>query len=404
MKNFLSLFLITLTSLSTFARPEYAVREKVNCIRCHVNPYGAGHRRVYGKFHGAKGMPEAKTSESDMLYADFRAVEYVRTAFSNREVRGGFGLMTAEISANIQVFERDELAGREYNTYLVVGNDFGSFNGGTRNAYVLSSKVEEADLVNSFLIGRFISPFGLMTDEHRTYTKMATSSRYNQDFQMGMMLSGNFTETFHYDFALINGFTSGKFTDADQETVGTIVNSRWFSMDYPILLGASFKYIDVKQKKDPPSDAMKSPYAAAVYAVFDFGSVTSNKFPLSIQGEFTQAKYYNVAAINTSIGKYFANSPTYRTAIQDSMSHAYVILAKYDFNNQWQMLAKYDHLLLDKNHRLDAHKLYGLGLRYQFNANMNVQIRAERADVSRQDLIGSHSSYDDLFILYRMWL
>ena len=401
-KSYLLFILSTILISEVWARPEYAVREKTNCINCHVSPYGAGHRRVFGKVYGSREMSEAKTSDNDLYYADVRAVEYLRAMNSNKEVRGGLGLMMAEAGVKVDIFESSEEEGRSFDTSLVLSHDFGSFAAGTRNVYIMASKVESLEPINSMLFGRFYSPFGLMTDEHRTYTKMVSDSKYNKDFVMGFMLSGNFTEAFHYDVALTNGLKAGGFVEEDQESVGSIVNMRWNPKSMPFMLGTSLKYIHIDDAEADASKVQHSPYAGSFYSIFDLYNLTNGSVPLSIQGEFVQAHNYNDSSTSDSMT--MLASGAYLDGIKRSISNSYVILMKYDLNNQWKLIAKYDHLYLNKDHELDYHELFGLGVRYQFNANMNVQFRLENAKVTRSDLEGIHSGFDDFFIVFRAWI
>jgi hypothetical protein len=386
------------------ARPEYAVRENSNCIECHVSTYGAGHRKLTGKSYGSKEMAEPLTNESDLYYADIRVLDYARAVHSNRDVRGGMGLMMAEAGVQVKLFEMNEEEKRSFDTYVVGSYDFGKFAPGTRSAYILATKGGDLGLINSFLVGRFVSPFGLMTDEHRTYTKMASASMYNRNFEMGMMLSGNFTDALHYDLGLTNGFTSGELGEKTRETIGGLANMRWLPESFPLLLGTSFKYIEVKDAELDQDLEIRSPYAISAYSVFDFTSLTSGSFPLSLQAEFVQAKYWNDTRVNSAIGTYFATGTAYKEGIKRSTSHSYLFLTKYDFSNQWQLSLKYDKLFLDKHHKADAHTLHGLGIRYQFNAIMNVQVRYDNGKVERADLHQVHSNYDSLYLVFRTWL
>src|SRR5690348_3243641 len=89
--------------LSAIARPEYATRLKMECVSCHAAPWGGGPRTIYGKAYGSRDYTPAKTSSSDLFYADIRTIAFY-SKYPTRRM-GGFGIMEAAPSANVPVIQ-----------------------------------------------------------------------------------------------------------------------------------------------------------------------------------------------------------------------------------------------------------------------------------------------------------
>ena len=85
------------------AKPEYAVKQNVNCTACHINAWGGGPRNVYGKIFGSKNFPPAKTSLQDTYAASLRGIAYYPRASSTTQ--NGLAFMEASASANVVPIE-----------------------------------------------------------------------------------------------------------------------------------------------------------------------------------------------------------------------------------------------------------------------------------------------------------
>src|SRR4051812_27622810 len=69
------LFLICFAEMAQ-ARPEYATKEKLNCISCHASPWGGGPRTIMGKTYGTRGLGKSLTIGQDVFYGDLRTISY----------------------------------------------------------------------------------------------------------------------------------------------------------------------------------------------------------------------------------------------------------------------------------------------------------------------------------------
>jgi len=105
--SFLILALCFLSfSSSSYARPEYAVRQKTNCSSCHVNVTGGGPRTIAGKAFGSRGLGFAKTSSHDWFYGDFRGMYYLPEGKAQQA--SGFVMMKATASLNVTISEDEK--------------------------------------------------------------------------------------------------------------------------------------------------------------------------------------------------------------------------------------------------------------------------------------------------------
>ena len=118
-----------------------------------------------------------------------------------RQSRNGLGLMEVLGAVNVPVVEDKSSA-----TNFVASYYFGAFSQavGLRDTY-LRWQHKDSQLLEYVTVGKFTAPFGLLTDEHRTYARWQTRSTWN-NYNMGAMLSGELTQGLHWDFAVVNGF------------------------------------------------------------------------------------------------------------------------------------------------------------------------------------------------------
>lgn len=391
-----------LFSFSLLARPEYAAREKLNCIQCHVNPWGAGPRRIMGKIYGARDLKAGLHNETDLYYADFRALFLKDTKRPNHLTTNGLGLMTATVSANIPIVEKDD----GFSTSVLLSYDFGTFAPGTREIYLLWQNNDDVFWQpSSIVFGNFYAPFGLLTDEHRTYTRFQTATTLRER-EMGGVFSFDPLASLHLDLALTNGLGfkngGGNLTINDQ-TFGVISNMRFNHHQWPLLLGTSYSYHQTKEVAAP------NPYAYSFYGILTFDQLFKTKWKAHIASELVYARFYNDIHNPRYIGNFIPNTTAglaYKQAIKDKTSRGLLVNFKWEITPTWIAMVKYDHLLLDNNFKSDSYIRYGLGLRHQINANTLLLLRYEESNIQVPRIEGSHIKSDqkDVFAVLRFWL
>lgn len=398
LRSLIYIFLF-LYSSNTLARPEYSNREKVSCLSCHVNPFGGGHRKLSGKIFGSKDHEPSKLSDNDTYYADFRGIfKRIEGDNSQQAMSNGMTVMTAEISVQAQITEAEQ----GFSTTVVGAYDLSSIAPGVRSTYFLLSNSEEESFLETVLIGKSYLPFGLLTDEHRTYTRLQSMSRFNRDFEMGITASGYLLPNTHYDLSYFNGYQKTSFSSND-ETHGFNLNLNWNPSEIPLFIGGSHVLHYSKMRSNGAS-----PYASSLYFVFDFKEL-SDKLPvITILGEYVLAKHFNNSS-NSNISK-FVNSSThanYLTAIEDKESQGILAQIKWDLTPHWQVTYKYDQLLLAKNFEGDRYNRHGLGLSYQFTSNSKISGFIEKVNAQKPGINSNGSLWadtDDFILLFRTWL
>ena len=387
---------IVLFSSPAYSRPEYAVKTGSSCIACHVAPWGGGPRTVYGKIFGAKGETPGKYSTQDLFSASLRTISYYPTQKTAQRANGT-ALMEASGSVNVPVIEASEHTSelRGVLTY-----NMAPLGAGAREAYLRYSPNDLPNPLPGFLIvGRFNAPFGLLTDEHRTYTRLQTNMTLNQ-FNTGIAFSGMAVPSLSYDLALVNDFQSGGLFTSNDITWGAVFNLRWMPSFAPLLIGFSQNY--ERTLMAPP------PYATSFYAAFSFDRVTQNKIPVQLLLEHVIAKNWNNPTYNPSIGSTFvpASDAAYLSAVQTSQSTGYYGELRYDLIPRLSLLYKFDYLTLASNYTADAFVRHGFGFEANLNSNIILDCRYEKASVGRPELVDStaYAAQDDVIAMLRLWL
>ncbi len=393
--KFLLVLFITF-SHDLMARPEYANREKQRCISCHVSPYGSGARRSYGKVYANEEYEGSQTSDNELYFADFRTVYLKKTNISNSDKMDGFTVMMAALTANIPIVKQE----KGFDTRIVLTHDLGTLAPGTREAYALFENTNNESLLSSIKIGKFISPFGLLTDDHRTYTKMLTMSSM-REFEAGAVFSGEVTDSLHYDVAITNGFQNkGNFSSNDS-TYAVVSNVQYMPETWPIFLGSS--YSRHMAKKDRPL-----PWAYSLYFVIDGHTLTKEWLDMDFSFEYTQARYLNSSGHNTYISRFVDSSklPNYASAIESSISNAIMAKALWSLTTNTELAYKYNMALPDNDFRDDQFSRHALWLRYRLNSNTYLTLRGDLTKVKRQGIkeLGSWSVDNDVLLLLHVWL
>jgi hypothetical protein len=343
-----------------FAYVEYAVRyNMVSCRACHYNPAGGGPRTVAGKLFGAHSysINSSFVNIQQFVSADFRALYYVpqRAAIS----KDGMGIMAATLAGHVALDEDQTIQ-------LVIEHNLAGFSAAFfRDTYALFS-FKGSRWFESLLIGRFRSPFGFVTDEHRTYTRVQSATEW-YTFETGLMASGTPVEKFHYDLAAVSGenATGDSLAAGRSDVWGTIVNARW--MPGPILVGLSGSY----HRHHPDSQSRE---ALSLYSLISFARWTQNQIPISLALE--QVMTWNW---DSHLGNGFANDPSYVAALRNAVAQGYLTRLEWMVNERFTFIYKFDWLTPDRSFPADYYSRHGVGFRWFIGPNTAIQARTEWA-------------------------
>ncbi|PIR31052.1 MAG: hypothetical protein COV38_02605 [Bdellovibrionales bacterium CG11_big_fil_rev_8_21_14_0_20_38_13] len=399
-------FLILITvfiSFDVFARPNYASREKLNCIQCHVSPWGAGHRKMSGKIFGARDLEGSVNNDSDRYYADFRMLYLKDFKKTNQggALPNGLGLMTAQVSGYVPIVESSD-----YTLSGLANYDAGSFQSGPREVYAIWENFTDIWYKpTSIVAGKFFVPFGLMHDEHRTYTKMQANAGL-REYEVGAVFSFDPLTSFHLDLGGLDGFdaNSGPGTLDQNKTYGLVGNVRFNHEELPVMLGASYLYHNTEAINKP------DPYAYSGYGVFSLSRLIEG-FNLDVLGEVVFAKNYNNPADNKYITQFIPNSPgvfqNYLTSVRNETSRGFLGELRFEVTPKFILLYKFDHLAFNKNFSSDAFIRHGFGFRYQFDANTLLLVKLEEEEVkipNFDDKLQTRFDQSNILAVLRVWL
>lgn len=394
--------LLLFESASALARPEYAAKEKLNCVSCHALAWGGGPRNIVGKTYGAHGHTPAKTSTSELYYADVRFIDYYSTESTSKRSNGA-ALMQASVTGNAPITQSE--SGTEMRGVLTLNAPtLGS--PGPREAYLRwQLGAAPGKTPTQIYVGRFYAPFGQLTDEHRTYTRIQTNMSIN-NFDIGAALSTNPTEALHFDLALVNDFQTGGAFNIGEVPWGVIANARWNSPAIPLLFGMSGNYERMLQLPDP--------IAGSAYAALSLDRLTNSKLSGSLLLEGVIADNWNHPTINTglanpSLSQFFIpqENATYLTSVQEATSLGVSGQAKYNLTNVWTLLYRFDYLALDVNSLGTNYTRHGVGFEAYLNSNLIWQVRYEAAAHPSAISAASNTTLaiqDDIFMMLRAWL
>lgn len=376
------LFLICLTHEGLSARPEYSLRIRTNrCTTCHSNPAGGGHRNLIGKSFGPKSAPLKSFSKQDIFGFDLRSIAYTPITKNTKKHKSGAGIMAAIPSISVPFNSTEE--GREWR--LVYSQSIGGFGGFTtpRDAYLRVKLYDDYRFSPQFIsVGRLSSPFGIVTDEHRTYVRQQTGTSWN-DYEMSVLLSGDWSYALHYDIAMVNGQQKGGKNLGDNLIYewGGSINLRYMT-PWRWMIGTSasahqcFSFKTLKLGEENCSAALSA------YQALSLESLTNDW----LSGVFLAEV---VAGYNTNSklqGKSFVSNLDYlNTVLDNKMSVGSLLQLNYNFQPDWTFIVKYDFLTLDWEYRKDAYYRLGFGLRHFFNNQTSLQARYEKAIVTPVD-------------------
>ncbi|MBT4793486.1 MAG: hypothetical protein HON90_18075 [Halobacteriovoraceae bacterium] len=397
----IALFVISFESMS---RPQYAVRRKINdCTACHFNPSGGGARNLFGKTVGSRNHKMGKLSKQDLFSIDYRAVS-INTAKAKNDNPNGSGIMTSNATAALPVAQEDD--GSE--VHAVASYDFGGFGSAARETYAKFTTTSNGGIVpKSVLVGRFNIPFGLLTDEHRTYTKKQTNTSINV-FEMGAMISGNPHYAFHYDLAMVEGYQKNAGYPSAGNDYGVVLNLRYNFNNSPVFVGASGLYNKGQVNSTTGEIRDEDPWAAALYAAVSLDHITNKKLKGSFITEVVLAHHFNRPEFNSGLS-YFVNktdSATYYAEIQDKHSLGLMARLDLDITEKWSLFYKVDSFAPDEEHLKDQFLLSTIGAKYWYNSNVDIDVRYEKTEIKREGIEETKvsASKDKFLIIGRIWI
>jgi hypothetical protein len=382
------------------ARPEYAIQSHINqCTACHISPTGGGLRNLHGKLYGSHTLKIAKLNTNDYWAFDVRA--QLGHAKRGATVAKGFLLMNSIGSAQVPV--ATEGAGAPFR--LVGSFNFGMMGAGLREVFILVDPVitnAEATTETKMLVGKFPAPFGLATDEHRTYTKVMVNST-NREFESGLQFSADPTFQFHYDLALVNGFQNDGTPVIHPNPWGAIGNIRYMPNSQNGFLGASHSQHGNTNLKKPLM-------ANSLYG----GIATNSLFPGTFTAEAVTATGWNNPTYNTGSGiagagiDYFipAVETAWRQALVDSTSLGIVTSLNYDINPKLSLLYRLEEFIPDTKFKGDFFHRDGVGFRKILSTQSQMIFRIDQGKLNRPGVStdGLKSTGQNIFILLHYWM
>ena len=296
--------------------------------------------------------------------------------------------------------------GSKPETRLVASYHLGSQgSSGVQNAFLLFRFREPATtgVVQDVVFGRFHAPFGLATDEHRTYVRIQNKSAVF-DFQQGLMVSGSLLDWWHHDLIFTvalpggtGGFSSNSAATPGNINTGMGINLRATPPGWPLYLGSSYL-------RHQSALLSKSPQALSVFAGISLNKVLGGKVPgyFLFEAEWADGWNGNTAPADNSLHlSNFVNLSTLTTYFAGSQSLGLYSLLGWDFASTWSAFYKFDLLALDRRYFGDAFYRHGVGVKHYFAGHLSASIRYELAGSRRADLQALDGAYsrDSLLIL-----
>lgn len=328
---------------------QYSLRyNQQSCTGCHFSPAGGGPKTLNGKLFGANNLKFNPVLAQKYLSADFRVLYYLSQ--ETGASKGGMGVMSGAVAGHAALDE-DERA------VLVLEHNVGGFSAAPyRDTYAMFRP--RSKWLNSVAAGRFRAPFGIVTDEHRTYTRLQTNTEW-YSFETGALLSGDPAYSFHYDLAVVNG------THSPGSSLGTGQGNHWGSilnlrfLRTPYLAGASGSYFRT-------SGTSRSRAASA------YGGYTWRRW--AVLGEFVRAEGFN-----SNLARGFVSNPSYAETVTRSVSCGWMGWLEYEVNPRFVGIYKFDLLTPDRDFPADQYERHGLGFRWNVAPFVWVWARAEKA-------------------------
>ncbi|PWU21344.1 MAG: hypothetical protein C5B49_02810 [Bdellovibrio sp.] len=376
----------TLDSTAAWARINYALKMANNkCTACHLASAGAGPKTLNGKLYGAREWAMHPFLRQSYAGADVKFL-YLDPTQKQDETRSGLMNMATNIWASVPITPEEGDQGLR----IVAEQNFSSAATTTaRNLYLRWAPTDETGtswLPQYIFLGRFLPPFGIVTDEHDTYVRMQTGTMWNFGLRMGALFSANPVDSIHYDIALLNGQqNTGTLVAGEAAMWGTVLNLRWMPSTLPFLIGASASYYS-------PAPNSYDRSAQSVYFGLSFERLTGQRVPVQLLAEYAVARNWN----SLIPGSFATADYLSQNAQADSVGGLTEI--DWDLNLKTTLIAKYDYLLLNKGFSGDAFQKYSLGVKRWFGPNLWFMVRYDKAVANKPEerdtgFLGSNSIF-----------
>jgi hypothetical protein len=323
-------------------------------------------------------------------------LDYRLEAFKakNASERKGIFTMTTIPSVNLPIqIDKDKPAQMNF----ISSYGLGRLDTGLGYTYLRYNLKEDLSWAQHVLIGRFNKPFGLMTDEHRMFTKLSVPSAF-KDYETGFMLSGTPFYTFHYDIAATNG-TQGDQPSVDDSPWALYLNLRYMPSLGPLMIGASYM-------RNGTHTVEVQPEAANLSMLFSIEKLTSFRVPLILMGEMELAHGWNNDAINSNMSNFVpASLASYQTDINNSRSQTLMLESDWYITPQWIALYRYEEFIPDTRYTGDKYKRNSFGMKYFLNGQSSLLARYERGYSTKpgmtEDVRTAGQTY---YLMLHFWL
>ncbi len=386
------------------SRVEYAVRHGfVSCTQCHVSPVGGGIRNSNGKLFGFHTLPGPRLSQTGLFQLDSRTA-FVHTVSKAGTSRRGIAVMSTNGAVAVPVTSEAE-SEDGWGASFVASYGFGQLESGIRDSFFLAqNQASTTPFFESILVGKMRPPFGYLTDEHRTYTRLQSRTTFvASDFETGVMLSGTPTFSFHYDLMLTNGERgAGGATPSPTSPWGVYGNFRLMPFRGPLILSASYNQ---QGNETLPYEAT----AVSGMAALSMDRLTAALLPGSFIFEISRARGWNNQTLNPALARTLGASaqPAWYSSIANAWSEALLAQASIEFSPRFTTILRAEQFTPDVDFGGETFLRYSAGVRYFFLSNVNLQVMYEEGYSTRSGMnaaSGVPAVDSFLFGVLHVWL
>jgi len=241
----------------------------------------------------------------------------------------------------------------------------------------------------SLKVGRFPLTFALKMMDHRVYTKRFLSLS-SKDFETGVEATKEWG-AFKVTTSLVQGRSTGEAFQYNQQMLAPALDIKWdFESFVSGILGASAFYtFTVLGKKDVDNGST----AASLYY-----KLHKNAFTHSAEIVLGQKRNNLVRDLDIFVGdKNFADN------LKEATSAALFANLEYAFTKEWKLFYEYDQAVLDVRYRADRFQKHGLGFKWGFYSNSDLEFRVEKALEGRMENPNLRKNNDALLVVLHAW-